>query len=162
MTPVVLLERLKDFAKEATKDLILEVKVKGGEDGPKERAPEVHTMRLPDTDAETRLIPYILLQFIKGTDTQEAGEKPDAECAVRIVVATYSEDAETGAMDVLNVITRIRVALMKAGIVGEQFTVKRPLEYIVYPDSTRPYYLGEIMTLWEMPTIEREVQKLWQ
>lgn len=162
MTPVELLKRLKEFVEEETKDLILSVKVKDGGDGPKERAPEVHIMRLPDKEAETKQIPYILLQFIKGTDTQESGERPDSECSVRIVVATYSEDGGAGALDVLNVITRIRVALLKAGVVGEQFLLKPPIEYIVYPDSTAPYYLGEMMTLWEMPIIEREVQKVWQ
>lgn len=156
MTPVILLKRLKEFIEDQTKDLILSVKVKGGGDGPKERAPQVHVMRLPDKDAETALIPYILLQFIKGTDIQEAGERPESECNVRIVVATYSEDGGEGATDVLNVITRIRTALLKAGVVGEQFLIKKPVEYIVYPDSTAPYYLGEMMTLWEIPAIERE------
>lgn len=60
-------------------------------------------------------------------------------------------------MDVLNLITRIRVALIKAGVIGEQFSIKRPIEYIVYPDSTPPYFMGEMMTIWEMPTIQREV-----
>ena len=60
-------------------------------------------------------------------------------------------------MDVLNLITRIRVALIKAGIIGEQFSLKRKIEYIVYPDSTPPYFMGEMMTLWEMPIIQREV-----
>lgn len=162
MTPVVLLERLKEFVEEETKDLILSVKVKNGGGGPKERAPEVHLMRLPDKESETQQIPYILLQFIKGVDEQEEGERRNSECNVRVVVATYSEDGGAGALDVLNVITRIRVALLKAGVVGEQFLLKQPIEYIVYPDSTAPYYLGEMMTLWEMPVIEREVQSVWQ
>lgn len=156
MTPVVLLKRLKEFAEEQTKDLILSVRVKDGGSGPKERPPQVHIMRLPDKDAETALIPYILLQFIKGVDVQEEGEPPESECNVRIVVATYSEDGGEGATDVLNVLTRLRSALLKAGVIGEQFSIKRPVEYIVYPDSTAPYYLGEMMTLWEIPPIRRE------
>ena len=114
-------------------------------------------MRLPDKDAETKQIPYILLQFIKGSDDQKEGERPESECAVRFVFATYSEDGGKGAMDVLNLITRIRVALIKAGVIGEQFSLKRKIEYIVYPDSTPPYFMGEMMTLWEMPIIQREV-----
>ena len=31
-----------------------------------------------------------------------------------------------------------------------------------YPDSTAPYYLGEMMTKWTMPIIESEVQQIWQ
>ena len=157
MTPNILLERLKEFTEETTKDMILEVRVKSGETGPKERAAEVYTMRLPNKDAETKQIPYILLQFIKGTDDQKEGEQPESECAVRFVFATYSEDGGKGAMDVLNLITRIRLALIKKGVIGEQFSIKRPIEYIVYPDSTPPYFMGEIMTLREMPTNQREV-----
>ena len=42
------------------------------------------------------------------------------------------------------------------------FVLKSPLEMIVYPDSTAPYYLGEMMTKWTMPIIESEVQQIWQ
>ena len=48
------------------------------------------------------------------------------------------------------------------GVVGGQFVLKSPLEMIVYPDSTAPYYLGEMMTKWTMPIIESEVQQIWQ
>lgn len=85
-----------------------------------------------------------------------------ADCTVRIVAATYSEDESEGAMCVLNLLTRIRVALLKDGVVGGQFVLKSPLEMIVYPDSTAPYYLGEMMTKWTMPIIESEVQQIWQ
>ena len=42
--------------------------------------------------------PYLLLQYIKSTDTQEQGQDPESECTVRIVAATYSEDESEGAM----------------------------------------------------------------
>lgn len=102
------------------------------------------------------------MQYIKSTDTQEQGQDPESECTVRIVAATYSEDESEGAMCVLNLLTRIRVALLKDGVVGGQFVLKSPLEMIVYPDSTAPYYLGEMMTTWTMPIIESEVQQIWQ
>jgi hypothetical protein len=37
-----------------------------------------------------------------------------------------------------------------------------PLEYIVYPDNAEPYYMGEMMTVWEIPSVEREVMELWE
>ena len=74
----------------------------------------------------------------------------------------WAEDESEGAMCVLNLLTRIRVALLKDGVVGGQFVLKSPLEMIVYPDSTAPYYLGEMMTKWTMPIIESEVQQIWQ
>lgn len=162
MTPIVLLDELKKFIEEHTKDIILSVRVKPNSGEISERAAEVHKMRLPTKDAETKLIPYILLQFITGKDQQEEGQSSESECKIRIVVATYSEDGGEGALDVLNLLTRIRIALLKAGVIGEQFLIKKPLEYIVYPDDTAPYYMGEMLTIWEIPEIEREVESLWQ
>jgi hypothetical protein len=163
MTPINLIDALKEFIEEQVKDIFLSVRTKG-DVPPLERAADVYKMRLPDKDSETKLIPYILLQFLTGKDTQEPGNDPESECKVRIVVATYSEDGGVGTYDVLNVITRIRVALLKTGIIAEQFLLKleSPLEYIVYSDDTAPYYLGEMITTWELPTIEREVQNTWQ
>lgn len=172
MTPVELLYELKKFIEESTKDIILSVrpvknkvipgqsdkgKNETAEEQPKNRAAEVHLMRLPNKDAETNRIPYILLQFLTGEDTQQAGKEPDGECKIRIVVATYSEDGSAGSMDLLNVITRIRIALLKTGVIGKQFTLRKPLEYTTYPDETGVYYLGEMITIWGIPTIKREV-----
>ena len=162
MTPLQLLDALEAFVEQETKDILLPVRVdrKSGEN--KERAAEVYKMRLPNKTVQTERVPYLLLQYIKSTDTQEQGQEPESECTVRIVAATYSEDESEGAMCVLNLLTRIRVALLKDGVVGGQFVLKSPLEMIVYPDSTAPYYLGEMMTTWTMPIIESEVQQIWQ
>lgn len=162
MTPLELLDALKAFIEENTKDILLPVRVgrKSGE--AKERPAEVYKMRLPTKDAETKRIPYVLLQYIKSTDTQTAGEMPESSCMVRIVVATYSEDGEEGALCVLNLLTRIRIAFLRDGVIAERFMLKLPIEMIVYPDSTPPYYLGEMMTEWKMPIVESEVQKVWQ
>ena len=60
MTPIVLLDNLAEFAKKKTADIILQVRVQPGEEG-KERAAEVHKMRLPKKEDSTQRIPYILL-----------------------------------------------------------------------------------------------------
>lgn len=172
MTPIDLLKELKQFIEENTKDIILSVrpinnkiipepsgkeKKKNAKEQPKRRAAEVHLMRLPNKDAEINRIPYILLQFLTGADEQKEGQFSDSECKIRIVVATYSEDGSAGSMDLLNVITRIRVALLKTGVIGNKFTLRKPLEYAVYPDETGTYYLGEMITIWGLPPVEQEV-----
>lgn len=162
MTPLELLDALKAFIEENTKDILLPVRVDRKSGKAKERPAEVYKMRLPTKDAETKRIPYVLLQYIKSTDTQTAGQPPESSCMVRIVAATYSEDGEEGAMCVLNLLTRIRVALLRDGVIADRFMLKPPVEMIVYPDSTPPYYLGEMMTEWRMPIVESEVQKVWQ
>ena len=160
MTPLELLDALKAFIEENTKDILLPVRVDRKSGEAKERPAEVYKMRLPTKDAETKRIPYVLLQYIKSTDTQTAGEMPESSCMVRIVAATYSEDGEEGALCVL--LTRIRIAFLRDGVIAEHFMLKPPIEMIVYPDSTPPYYLGEMMTEWRMPIVESEVQKVWQ
>lgn len=162
MAPLELLDALKAFIEENTKDILLPVRVDRKSGEAKERPAEVYKMRLPTKDAETKRIPYVLLQYIKSTDTQTAGEPPESSCMVRIVAATYSEDGEEGALCVLNLLTRIRIAFLRDGVIAERFMLKPPIEMIVYPDSTPPYYLGEMMTEWRMPIVESEVQKVWQ
>lgn len=157
MTPIVLLDELKKFIEENTKDIMLQVKTKR-EETKEERAVEVYKMNLPSKEAEVQQVPYIVLQYITGKDDQQEGQPQEAEARVRIVFGTYSEKEKNGSDDILNLITRVRIALLKAGVIGNQFILKKPLEYIVYPDNTPPYYFGEMMTIWAMPTIEREVQ----
>ena len=88
MTPLELLDALEAFVKQETKDILLPVRVdrKSGEN--KERAAEVYKMRLPNKTAQTERVPYLLLQYIKSTDTQEQGQDPESECTVRIVAAS--------------------------------------------------------------------------
>ena len=163
MTAINLLDCLEEFVKEKTADIKLQVRVRNqNPEEKKERAADVYKMRLPKKEDKTEKVPYILLQFLTGKDDKEDGEPEESVCKIRIVVATYSEDGGEGSTDVLNVILRIRSELKKAGVVGGRFALQNPLEYIVYPDSTEPYYLGEMITNWSIPTIEREVTELWQ
>ncbi len=163
MTPVNLLDCLQEFVKAKTADIKLQVRVDNTDpEQEKERAASVYKMRLPKKEDNTQKIPYILLQFLTGKDDKDDREPEESTCKVRIVVATYSEDGGEGATDVLNVILRIRTELKKAGIIGKRFVLQNPLEYIVYPDSKPPYYLGEMVTNWSIPTIKREVEEIWQ
>lgn len=163
MTPIILLDQLETFVKEVTKDIKLQVRVRNiNPNEEKERAANVYKMRLPNKDDQTQKVPYILLQFLTGKDEQEAREPEESTCKIRIVVATYSEDGGIGAYDVLNVLLRIRSELKKRGIIGKQFVLQKPLEYIVYPDSTEPYYLGEMITNWSLPTMIKEDTGLWE
>ena len=161
MTPIVLLDNLAEFVKAKTADIILQVRVQPGEEG-KERAAEVHRMRLPKKEDSTQRIPYILLQIITGKDGKNEHNQPESTCQIRIVVATYAEDQGVGSYDVLNVIMRLRTELERNRILAEQFTLQDPLEYLIYPDDYTPYYFGEMMTNWSIPEIKQEVEEIWQ
>ncbi len=158
MTPVFLLENLQKFIEEKTADIILPVRTRTGSNEQKERAAKVYKMGLPEKDDAQQQVPYILLKFLTGVDDKAAGEPEESSCKVRIIFAVYSEDGQDGPLALLNLILRVRSELKKAGNVGGgQFILDLPLEYIVYQDTTPPYYMGEIMTNWSIPTIQRDL-----
>lgn len=156
MTPTVLMEAIKAYIQEKTKDIMLPVKGNRGEDS-KERPPGVYLMNLPKKTDETQQIPYILIKYLTGKDDEVPGEPDEAQASIRIIVATYAEDAEEGSMALLNIISKLRYNFLKDEEINQQFRLVPPLEHIIYPDDTRPYYLGEMMTIWTLPPIQREV-----
>lgn len=162
MTPIILLDDLQNFIEENTADILLEVKVRTGETTEKERAANVYKMGLPEKDDNTQQIPYILLKVLTGEDGKEDLQPKSSKVRVRMLIAAYSQDGERGPLALLNLILRIRERLQKQHIIGGRFCLEYPFEYIIYQDTTPPYYLGEIMTIWSIPTIEREVQEIWQ
>lgn len=156
MTAIFFLEALADFVERHTKNIILEVEVEPDADK-KERPPEVHKMRLPKKEDKIKRIPYILLQLLQGKDEVE-----ESGCVVRIVVATYSEDASKGAYDLLNVILKIKAELERVGMLEDRYVLHFPLEYLIYPEDNGNYFFGEMITNWSLPVIKREVELIWQ
>lgn len=158
MTPVFLMNELKTFIEEKTADIILPVRTRTGSNEDKERTAKVYKMGLPEKDDAQQQVPYILLKFLTGVDDKAAGEPEESSCKIRIIFAVYSEDGQDGPLALLNLMLRVRSELKKAGAVGGgQFVLELPLEYIVYQDTTPPYYMGEIMTNWSIPTIQRDL-----
>lgn len=162
MTPIVLLDCLESFIKEKTANIKLQVRVMNSSQEEKTRAAEIYKMGLPSKDAKIQRIPYILLQILTGKDDKSGTAPEESICQIRIVVGIYAENDNEGGYDVLNVLLRIRSELKKICIIGGYFALQNPLEYIVYPDNIAPYYFGEMITNWSMPTIQREVQEVWQ
>ena len=160
MTPLDLLDEMKVYVEREIKDLILPTRVDRRKGETPERPAEVHTMALPNKNAETERSPYVLLQFLTSKDEQEPGEYPESSCKIRIVAATYSEDKAEGSRCLLNLLTRIRLAFLRDGSIADRYLLKteksQPLEMIVYPDNTAPYYLGEMLTEWTLPTVNTE------
>lgn len=153
MTAVILLEQLKAFTEEATKDLIMPTKMQKGDTEQTYRAAEVHKMRLPDSGSATKKAPYIIHQVITGKDTTES------QTVIRSIFCVYNDNEEEGGLMLLNLIERVRIALLKAGTVGNQFTldINAGVERLIYPDDTAPFYAGEMISTWKMPTVKREV-----
>lgn len=159
-----MLTRLKEFTESATRDMLLPVRPTEEDPNPQPRPPGVYRMRLPRFRDATRKAPYILHQAITGKDAQAAGMRvPESSVVVRTVFCVYHEDEEEGALALLNLMERLRIALLEQVVVGKQFKLdlKTGLEALAYPDDVEPrsapYYLGEMISTWSLPGIERKV-----
>ena len=167
-----LLLALKEFIEKAIKDLKLPMRIQTNADKTAAitdpdsalRVPEVYLMRLPDSKEAKKKAPYVLVQLITTGDMQDERQIDDSYAIVRIILCTYNNDEQEGALALLNLAGRIRIALLKACVVGENnafwLDKTEKLEFMAYPDDTAPYYAGEMIGVWHLPPIKREVQ-LW-
>ena len=160
MNRAIFLEELKRFTLDATRDLLLPVRVQSAEEKPSERPAEVHLMRLPDSEAAKKKEPYIIHQIITGKDVQKPGEQAACTTEIRSIFCVYCPDEEEGGMLLLNLMERLRIALLRQAVLDQryQLDLEAGLEIILYPDDSAPYYAGEMASRWRLPGIEREVR----
>lgn len=159
MNKVIFLHTLKAFTEDTVNDLLLPVSVQRESEIPGLRQAAVHLMRLPDGKSAAKKAPYILHQLITGADEQIAGSLATASCTVRTIFCVYCEDEEVGALHLLNLMERLRIALLKKRILGNQFTLDlaQKMETLVYTDDIAPYFAGEMVSHWHMPAVQQEV-----
>lgn len=158
MTNITLLEQLKLFTEETIKDIILPVRLQKGDTEQQMRAADVHLMRLPDSTAATKKAPYIIHQLVTSKDTQPAGRQESGSSVVRSVFCVYCENEQEGALNLLNLMDRLRIRLLQQVIIGQQYQLdmEAGVEMLIYPEDSAPYYAGEMSTTWKMPSVERE------
>ena len=63
------------------------------------------------------------------------------------------------AANLLNLMERLRIALLKQCVIGNQYelNLQEGVETMIYPDDTAPYFMGEMVTTWNLPPVQREV-----
>lgn len=61
----------------------------------------------------------------------------------------------------LNLMERLRIYLLQRVVIGGkyQLNLEAGLETLIYPNESAPYYVGEMVSTWDMPSVEREVMK---
>lgn len=165
MTRVILLEELKKFTLEATKDIVMPVEPQEEDIGPPAPRPaQVFGMNLPDGASYQREAPYILHQIINSKDVHPPGQiQPIGTAIIRSVFCVYHEDGQEGGLLLLNLMERVRIALMKQVVIGGQFTLdlREGLDALFYTEKTAPFYGGEMISQWRMKSIGRELGQ-WQ
>ena len=159
MTSADLLNVLTEFTREATKDLILPTKSeKGTTSAP--RAAEVHKMNLPDMTSVRSKAPYIIHQVIGIKDVQQPGQKDQALCTIRTVFCVYHPNAEEGGLALLNLMERLRIAILRKCVLDSRYVLDKNagLDVGTYDaQDTQPFYLAEMISTWKMPAIKQEV-----
>jgi len=162
MTKIYLLETLKTFTEEITKDLIMPVKMqKDDTEQPPPRAADIYKMRLTKSSASQKAAPYIIHSVITGRDSQNPGQQPDAKTVIRSIFCVYNEDEQEGALMLLNLMERFRVEVLKKVVLDDRYQIdlQDGLDSIIYPDEgqLQSYYAGEYVSTWTIPAIKREV-----
>lgn len=155
-----LMDALKDVIETDLKEYLLPVKQEGWSDQLLERPMEVWEMVMPEPDEGHERIPYILLQLLNGKDERKDDGRTECVVNVRIVITVYDREGVDGRLRVMRIIQRIRDILWKAGTIGKIFELQE-LEFLIYPDETEWYHLGEMVTTWKVPEIQRDLSEVW-
>lgn len=170
-TKVGLLYALEEFTKRATRDIILPVRRQSrDEQEPKPRTAAVFKTRLPDMESFEKKAPFILHQAVTGGDAiknvnkgtgQQTRREMYSICVVRSVFCVYHPDEQEGGLALLNLMEEMRIALLLFPILDKMFELdlEEGISQMVYPETgergTAPYYLGEMVTTWKLPPINR-------
>ena len=157
MDRTMLLKALRTRQLEATKDLLMPTKPQKSIES-EERPVEVHLQRLPDEKSSTTKAPYIVNAAVTSSFGRAPGQEEDDRCTVRSVFCIYNSDGEEGGLMLLNLMDRIRISLQKDPILDGMYEcdLEKRIEDLQYPDDTAPFYMGEMITEWKLPPVERE------
>ncbi len=169
MTKIILLERMKDFTEAHTGDLLLPVQVQEEDEAPPpDRAAMVYIPCLPELRSYARKAPFITHEIVTGKDkaapNPHTGKIQISSAVVRSCFCVYHQDEQEGRLALLTLMERIRIALLEEAVIGKQFKLDLDagIETLVYPGNPNqaavsPFYLGEMITTWNLPIIERKV-----
>ena len=168
MTKITLLERLKEFSEEHTGDLLLPVQPQEDDEDPADRAATVYTPCLPELRSYARKAPFITHEIVTGKDgavqRPVGGKFMQSTAVVRTCFCVYHKNEQEGRQALLTLMERTRIALLEEVVIGGQFKLDLDagVETLVYPGNPNqtavsPFYLGEMITTWILPIIERKI-----
>lgn len=136
MTPTMMIDRLVERLRGIVSTYELSANVSGVK-----KAPQVIAGYLPQKKATQKQdipdFPYVIVRFLKDNDTQEL-----SQVRVKIIVGTYSEDAQNGWRDTLNILTRVKQELLAQPVFGGSFLVNRPIETELPEEQPFPEWYG--------------------
>lgn len=141
MTPILLMMAVKDFLEHELRNDATTV-------------PAIHLGYLPEKTAANRLneeYPFILLRPQDGEDTES-----QYQVKLLMLFATKSQD-EAGFLDVLNLMERVRIKLLKQRLIDGRYHLEMPYKWKFYDEQAEPEWFGEAVTTWTLPHVQEEV-----
>ena len=160
MTIVAFMNALRDLCHDELKGMTFQVAVQKGDTEEVFKEPHGYLMRLPDVENADKLAPYFIIQPGKSYHIQKPGDEPRFFVPVRMVFCTYCDDNERGEVELMNIMERIRIRLLKDVTFGGSFMldVNEPLELEPYYEDLGSYHAGELRGTFVLPPIIREVE----
>lgn len=169
MTRITLLEQLKLFTEDCLRGLILPVQPQEEDaEPPESRPPAIYIPCLPEVRQYAQYAPFLTHEVVTSRDDTEeirpGIRQRRSSTVVRTCICVYHDDQQEGNLALLNIIERLRIDLLEKVVIGEQFKldVEAGVDTLVYPpnpnqSAVSPFYLGEMITTWKLPIIERKV-----
>ena len=150
MTPIILVDKLVEFIKPVVANYELDSNIQDVRKSPqvmsgylKEKKPK-EKQEIPD-------FPYVIVRYLEDTDTENEGNT----AKVKIFAGTYSEDEQDGWRDAMNVITRIKEALMKQRFIGA-FKIEYPTKTELPEEQLYPEWVAILHLTVTMPHVIEE------
>ncbi|CAH1058854.1 hypothetical protein [Paenibacillus pseudetheri] len=142
MTSVMLMIAIKDFLKKELADDAVTI-------------PAVHLGALPSKTAENRNDPVFPLIIVRPMDGDS--DNDESRVQVKLLFGTQSED-DSGFIDVLNLMERVRILLMRQRIIDKKFRIESNWKWQFLEDQPEPQWICQAITTWTLPQIRQEVK----
>lgn len=149
MTSIDLVDKLKEFITPVVAEMELKTNVSGIL-----KAPQVITGYLqekkPLQKQDPPDFPYVIIRYLEDDDTMDVDT-----AKVKIYAGTYSEDTQDGWRDALNVITKVKTALLKQRFFGP-FKIEYPVKTELPEEQPYPEWVAFLTLNITIPHITEE------
>lgn len=150
MSPVDLIDAICEFLSVSVKDLQLKTQKDDI------RPPQIIAGYLPPKnpkkpELQEEDFPFVIVRLLSFEDISEKGGgagRDYAQAIVKLVIGTYSHDAQDGWRDVANTATRVWIDLFKKRVIAKKYRVEYPCRFEMPEEQPYPQWVGEITTNW--------------
>lgn len=149
MTPTILVDNLIEFIKPVVAEYELQTNVPGAKKAP-QVMPGYLSEKKPAQQQDPPDFPYVIVRYLEDTDTNDG-----AVAIAKIYAGTYSEDTRDGWRDTMNVITKIKTALLKQKFFGP-CKIEYPVKTELPEEQPYPEWVAILNLRFTIPHIAEE------